>query len=170
MTAYTACHAQDVWVQLTTDEIRYAVQVGRQMRQTSVTNGHAEKITVGEGMGERIQLLGAVAELAVAKALNIPWRDQDGRYKQADLLDDIEVKLIGVNHYGLRVYDTIPDHYRVVGVVIPRGKERDPYRIPGWIQAGDAKRDRWLMRPFGIGLSFYAVPQSQLRPLKELTL
>jgi hypothetical protein len=54
-----------------------------------------------------------------------------------------------------------------VGIVIPKGKEREAYRIPGWILAKDAKQAEWKMNPYD-GRPMYCVPQDKLRPLSEL--
>jgi hypothetical protein len=88
-------------------------------------------------------------------------------YKKADLPHNIEVRLIGEDRYGLRVYKKDDASRRVVGVVIPPGKERGPYRIAGWIIAADAIQDCWEMAPYG-GRPMYPVPQEHLRPMSEL--
>jgi hypothetical protein len=100
---------------------------------------------------------------------------RSGTYNVPDLLDDIQVRLIGVNHYGLRVYpqhDGKGDepHWKVVGVVIERGDERKPpWRIPGWIYARDARRKEWLIDPHDRKAPMWAVPQEFLRDPMELS-
>jgi hypothetical protein len=117
--------------------------------------------------GMWLQQLGAVAERSVAKALDLYWSSPIDTFKRPDLSHEIEVRLIGVDHYGLRIRDSDRDTRRVVGIVIPAGRERDVYRIPGWIEAGSGKRPEWKMNPFN-GRPMFCVPQRFLRPLSEL--
>ena len=77
--------------------------------------------------------------MAVAYGLGYPMFLGSETFNVPDLPNDIQVRLIGVDHYGLRVYpqhDGKGDepHWKVVGVVILKGEERKPpWRIPGWI-------------------------------------
>lgn len=119
-------------------------------------------------MAIKIQALGAVCEGAAQAALGWPIKLQSGTYAVADLDGDIQVRLIGVDHYGLRVKPKDKDHWRVFGVIIPAGKERQPYRLPGWVYAGEAREhSEWLMNPNN-RTPMWAVPQSALRPNNEL--
>ncbi len=157
-------------VELTKQEIDEAALFGRKIYQSSQERGLKDyRPEVRNGVtGERIQMLGSVAERAAATGLGIPWTHWINTFHDPDLGHNIEVRLIGVNHYGLRVYDKDDDSRRVVGVVIEKGKERQPYRLPGWIYAGDAKRDEYRMDPHQKGHPMYAVPQWVLRPIREL--
>ena len=164
---YRAHHNGEEFVSLTDHEIDIAAYHGALIFRKSQRDWRANRPTVN-GDGRRIQMLGAVAERAAAKALGIYWPSAVDQGGLPDLPHEIEVRMIGIEHYGLRVRPRDPDDRRVVGVVIPRGGERAPYRLPGWILAGDAKRKEWLMDPNGGGWPFYAVPQHSLRPLAEL--
>jgi hypothetical protein len=154
------------FVQLTDSEYRGACDVGRWMYEKSHADGRSDAYGF-DGDGERIQILGSLCERAAAKALGIYWPGAIDQGDAPDLAFGVEVRLMGRDWYGLRLRPKDHDHRPNVGVVIEPGREAGPYRIPGWIIAGDGKRPEWMMAPNG-RLPMYAVPQSSLRPLAEL--
>lgn len=169
-TIYRAFHGNDEWIKLKDEIIDWVARHGVRKRKISVANGYRNHhgYDPDEETAIRVQALGDVAEAAIAEALGYPIVLSEGVFNVPDLPDDIQVRLIGVEHYGLRVYDSDEDHWRVVGVVIPRGKERERYRLPGWFMAGEAKRHlEWSMAPHNRP-PMIAVPQEILRPLSEL--
>ncbi len=167
---YRASNVHDTFVELTDVEFDAAMQHGRDMYASSQKRHLKDYRTfVRNGVdGERVQCLGSIAEHAAAKAIGIPWTRWVDTFKNPDLDGNIEVRLIGVDHYGLRVYPNDDESRRVVGVVIRKGEERSRYRIPGWILAGDAKRKEWMIDPLDRKRPVYAVPQSELLPLAKL--
>ena len=170
--AYTARADGNVWVSLTAHEIRRACEIGRLLWEKSHADGRSDRdgysgFTNGGDAGLRQQMLGALAERVAAKGLGVYWPESIDGFSDPDLPHNIEVRLVGADHYGLRVYPRTPNTRRVVGVVIPKGHERGPYRMPGWIVAADAKRDEWQMAPHGRPPMF-AVPQNDLRPMAWL--
>lgn len=178
MTDYRAFRDNDVMVSLDEWEIKGAVYIARCMWEKSHADGRQDKHgwegwnrdRDGIPQGLRSQMIGAVAERAVGKALDIYWPSAVDIGAAADFeRHNIEARLIGVDWYGLRVKPDEDPTKRVVGCVIPEGKEREPYRCPGWIVAGDAKRPEWLITPHERA-HVYAVPQRELRPLRELKL
>ena len=171
--SYCACHKNDVFVTLSGIEIDEAMEVGRKIYQSSQERGLRDyRKFKGNGWvdpdGERLQALGSVAERAAAKALGLEWTAWYDTFKRPDLHHNIEVRMMGVNRYGLRVYDRDHDSKRVVGIVIERGREAGPYRIPGWINAVHGKRPEYLMDPLGRGQPVFAVPQYRLHHLSVL--
>jgi hypothetical protein len=172
---FRACNDHAEFVSLDDDEIDFAIRRSRRKyQQGDQHDKHGwsgwEREVNGHRMGWRNQALGGHCEQAAAKALNVyPYHRFNDRFSQeADLPYDIEVKLIGRDYYGLRIYDKIPDHFRVVGVIIEPGKERGhPLRLPGWIRAEDGKRIGHLLAPHGMP-PFRAVAQSDLLPLDML--
>jgi hypothetical protein len=145
------------------------------MRKTSIARGHRDG---AGGFGHRpptseqamrSQCLGSLTEAIVRKGLNIDAPLTHETFNVADLPGGIQVRCIGVEHYGLRVYARDDLNWKVVGVVVPKGMERvSPYRIPGWIYAGDAQRDEWLIAP-NDGPPMWAAPQAKLSDARELT-
>jgi hypothetical protein len=170
MIYYEACNDNDVFVSLTDEEYEEAKNFGKFMYEHSQKQGYRDyRKFVRKGVdGQRVQELGSIAERAVAKACGIEWTAWVDTFKKPDLHHNIEVRLIGVDRYGLRVYDRDHDTRRVVGIVIEKGKEREPYRIPGWINAKYAKKDIYRMDPLGRGKPMYSVPQNKLRSLESL--
>jgi hypothetical protein len=157
---------------LTRYERERALEHGKILWERSHEDGRSDRdkwsgFTEGDQAGLRQQQLGALAERVVAKALSIYWPESLDGFSRPDLPHNIEARLIGVEHYGLRVYPRNPGSRRVVGVVIPRGHEDGPYRIPGWILAENAKRPKWKIAPHGRP-PMYCVPQPDLWPLSDL--
>lgn len=167
---YLASHMHDEFVTLTDDEFKLATRRGSDIQQSSDRMGIDNKRPKGWAgvAGERSHQIGQLAECAVAKALGIPWKNSLNTFKRADLRGNIEVRLIGADWYGLRVYERDNGTRRVVGCIIERGKERQSYRLPGWIHARDGKRQEFLMDPLERMQPMYSVPQYELRSLEVL--
>lgn len=171
--SYVEDHAASEWVEMTELEIDGAIWTGTQIWRKSHADGRNDRngwrgFTEGENPGQRHQCLGALAERIAAKSLSIYWPSACDNFGDADLAYNVEVKLIGAAHYGLRVYPRTHDSRRVIGVVIPKGTERDlRYRVAGWYVAGEAKRQDWAMAPHGLP-PMYCVPQAALRRVAEL--
>jgi hypothetical protein len=167
---YTAAPIRDS-VSLDAWEVHGAVERGLQQRADARGwKEYADNKPEGED-GARLQCLGQIAERAIAKRLNRYWLGLSGVGKAPDLEPNIEVRLIGVPHYGLRVRQDDIDTRIVIGIIIPRGDwiyglAKPPWAIPGWITAGAAKRAEWMMNPFA-GRPMYAVPQQFLHPLRR---
>lgn len=161
---YKASNKNDVFIELNDHEYQEAMEFGSELYKYSQESKFKDYRTfIRNGVdGERVQQLGALAELAVSKALMVKWPKGINTFKKEDLPFNIEVRLIGKNNYGLRVYDRDNDSRRVVGVVIEKNREREPYRIPGWINAKYAKKDFYKIDPLGRGRPVFAVPQEKL--------
>lgn len=172
MTIYRPCHDSSEWVTLTDEEIDYAQRVGLEMRKLSLRHNHRDYRAemdkeFSEKQAQKNQALGEVADLACRKYFEFSMTLVTENYQKADLPHNIEVRLIGNDSYGLRVYNKDHESRRVVGVVIPRGRERGPYRVAGWIVAADARQDHWEIAPWG-GRPMFAVPQEHLLPMSSL--
>jgi hypothetical protein len=163
---YEASHQHDLFVELTDAEFNEAWEAGAQIRQSSVDRGLRERLCAEDGM--RVQQLGEVAALAIAKAAGLPWTPGMDTFKNADVVHNIEARMMGREWYGLRVYDRDNSTRRVVGCIIEPGREREPYRIPGWINAKFAKREEWRCDFGNRGKPVYAAPQSALFGFDEL--
>lgn len=158
----------NIFVSLTESEIGEAWQVGTARRSMSENQDDTENYDGSTEMAVRINQIGALPEAAVRKALGLSVPLTIGTYKQADLPYNIEARLIGVENYGLRVKLTDAPDRRVVGVVIEQGKEYQPYRIPGWCYAHEARMSEWLQDFGDRSKPIHAVPQHYLRPWSEL--
>lgn len=168
---YTASHINSVTVELTSCEIDQAVRHGVRMRKVSMQRQHKNHkgYNPDDRKAMRVQCLGSLAEAIVCKALGIPVVLTSETFNVEDLPGGIQVRLIGVEHYGLRVYTKDDPSWKVVGVVIPFGKEREgSYRVAGWCLASEAQGNlEWEMAPCGRP-PMYCVPQNCLRSVSEL--
>lgn len=171
---YETCHDRDWWIELSRVEFDEAARHGMALRKFSLANGHRDKKGFGHRpptaeLALRMQVLGAVSEAIVRKALGFTVALKAQAYGEPDLPNNVEVRLITHEHYGLRVYPNDPNERKVVGVVITEGNERaGRYRIPGWIYAGNARLfDEWVMAPYD-GPPMWAVPQDELWDAREL--
>lgn len=169
---YLRCDDASEWVQLNPLEWRGAVITGKWIWRYSHRDGRKDRddwqgFKKGKHPGRRQQILGSLCERIAAKCLGIYWPSAFNNFSRADLPHDVEVRLIGADTYGLRVYPRNADHLRVIGVVIPRGSERgEPrgsyrFRVAGWRFAKDGKQPCWEMAPHGRP-PMYCVPQDQL--------
>jgi hypothetical protein len=169
---YKACYLRSYYVTLTDAEYLEAFQRGEAIYESSQRrNLRDHRAFVRKGIdGRRVQAIGEVAVRAVAKLLGLEWLDSMDTFKGADLHHNIEVRLIGREWYGLRVYDRDDNSRCVVGCVIEQGKEREAYRVPGWIKAKEGKKREWLADPLERHHPVYLVPQDYLLSLDELGL
>src|SRR6516164_3911952 len=168
MTDYAPHYRGSEYVWLTDPAIDLLARIGMEQRRVSIANGHRNKpgYDPDDMTAMRVQALATVCEGCGCAALNWPFDCiQSQVYNVADLPGDIQVRLIGREWYGLRVYPGDLDHWRVVGVVIPPGLERQPARLPGWVYAGDARcHQEWVINPHQGRAPMIAVPQRYLRP------
>jgi len=166
---YEADHSHETFVSLTEWELRGACNVGRWMYEKSHGDGRSDAHGFADdgASGLEQQMLGAIAERVVAKALGIYWPGAIDQGAEPDLPHDIEVRLMGRDHYGLRLRDKDPTGRRYVAVVIEPTTKRGPYRIPGWTPGTIEIDPEWGMAPNGRP-PMIAVPQSALYPLHEL--
>lgn len=167
---YKAFYENSVYVQLDEVEINTAALCGRMTYRASQDGLHHEyhKPKPDGPNGEHIQMLGELAAWSLAKYLDrYPMAFRT--YKGADMAGVVEARLIGVDHYGLRVYTKDVERGKlVVGVVIPRGHERRKHRIAGWIPAEDAAKEIWWSNPGDRERGFYCVPQDQLHHIDTI--
>ena len=105
--------------------------------------------------GLNIHLMGAIGEVACAKALNIfpSLRVNQFSGGAPDLLPDWEVRYRSKEDYDLIVRQRDDDDRRYILV---RGQP-PVLDVVGWIRGGDAKRAEWLKNYKGLG-SAYFVP------------
>lgn len=167
---YHACHIHDEWCELSDEEYAECFERGAEIYYSSQERNLKDNrnFTRNGVTGLRAQQLGEVSARAIAKALGLPWTNSMDTFKGADLPCKIECRLIGRDRYGLRVYETDKDWKRVVGCIIEPGREREPYRLPGWINAKHGKKTEWLDDPLNRGRPAFFVPQDKLHGLDVL--
>jgi hypothetical protein len=111
----------------------------------------------------QIDIEGAMAELAAAKALGMYWPATVDTFKGPDIGDDIQVRWTKYNDGRLlyRNADSTDEYYVLVTGCAPG------YEVRGWILGAHARRDEWADNPGGMGRAYF-VPQSHLQPISDL--
>ena len=171
MTLYESCSRNEQWAELSPQEIDEAIRHGVAMRKLSLSRKHKNHkgYDPDDRKAMRVQALGALAEAVACRVLRQEIRLESEVYNVADLPNGVQVRLIGRDNYGLRVYPKDDPSWSVLGVVILEGHERvGRYRVPGWYRTSDAlERDDWKMAPNGRP-PMWCVPQSELMPARLL--
>jgi hypothetical protein len=167
---YSPCHRNDEFVQLGKDDIDKCARYGLKLAQRAEERCY--KKTIGETADSatlaRGHAIGAVAEGALCRHFGWPIRFDPNSFNAPDLPGSIQVRAITRDYRPLRVKTRDKPHWRVVGVVIVRGREREEYRLPGWYYAGEAQAHPEWAEPWFDGPPVFMVPQEHLRPLSEL--
>ena len=108
-------------------------------------------------------ILGACAELAVAKILGICFSGTIGTYKEPDLPHEIEVRCRTKFWHDLPIYERDKSNRRFVLVT---GKSPD-FVVHGWADGSFRKPEFWRKlnpnRP-----AIWAIPKSRLHPIVSL--
>lgn len=141
----------DKWEQL------HATTIGAWRQLDNARRSDAHGFT---GNGHDAHIDGALAELAVAKALNVYWSGV--RADPFDLPGDcghLQVRSTRHRSGKLIVHPTDPDECAFVLVIASPPSQ---FLLAGWAYAADAKSDRWWADPTGNGRHVYFVPQSAL--------
>lgn len=150
-----------VVVILTPQEIRMAALIGVERRIESLGShraGAAGRAASASGPGWDIDIEGACAELACAKALRLYWPGTVGSFHEPDIPPDVQVRWTAHEDGKLivRADDDNTHKFVLVIGIAPR------YHIAGWIYGADAKQAGWAQAPNGRPAAFF-VPQADLR-------
>lgn len=110
----------------------------------------------------QIDIEGAMAELAFAKATGMFWSAGINTFKAPDV-GRVQIRSTPKKDNSLIIRSNDKDDDVFVLVI---GSAPD-YTIAGWIRGREGKDPQWVRSPNG-GASAYFVPQSHLRPIQEL--
>ena len=146
-------------VTLTWPEVVHAVLTGARRHYESTRKG-SQPAHGFTGDSLSIHIDGAAAEMACAKALGLYWSAPVNTYKDADLGEDIQVRLRRETGRQLIVRPSDSDEHRYVHVT---GTIPD-FTVHGWIYGKDAKRDEWSQE-YGGRPPAYFVPDEALEGL-----
>jgi hypothetical protein len=110
----------------------------------------------------QIDIEGAMAEMAYAKAMGMFWSGSVGTFKAPDV-GDVQIRSTprASNSLIIRANDKDDDIFVLVVGSAPE------YTIAGYIRGEDGKKQEWVRSPNG-GSAAYFVPQAALRPINEL--
>lgn len=144
-------------------EIEHAELAARHRNERAMQKGvaNAYGLTADDDKNLRLHTQGAAGELAVAKVLGRYWECGESKSDVGGL----EVRTMGKAHYGLRVRQA---DIRADKLCVAVVGQSPTFRIPGWIPARDAERIEWQVDTNDGRPPFYAVPQTELRPIDDL--
>jgi hypothetical protein len=148
-------------VKLSETEVRWATEVGARRHREAVEQGRKDAHGLTD-KGEERHILGALGELAVAKALDRYWSGHVNRFKGPDLSERMQVRCRSEEWHDLIVrQDDADDH----GFVLVTGRAPN-FVVHGWIIGRDAKR--FPLQAYGGREPAHFVPSSALHPIAEL--
>jgi hypothetical protein len=144
-------------------EVKVAYFVGEERHSSAMVKGLCEAHGANRTDSLKNHVVGAMAEAAVAKALNIYWDCSVDVFNRADLQPDIGVRSTPYDHGHLIIHNEDPDDRRFVLATGDDGH----FVVRGWMIGRDAKQPKWWRTPNNRPSAFW-VPQSELRPICEL--
>jgi hypothetical protein len=114
-------------------------------------------------------IVGALGEVAVAKALGIYWGGESRTLKDADLaVGDTPVQVRASTKYrGLRIRRNDRDDHLYIACTML--KPWTDWELLGWMRGGDAKRPEWNRPADNLGGESWFVPADDLRCMEDLT-
>lgn len=158
---------QGMIVELSEFEFALACYAGQLIHMLSEHRGYTERRINQKISPVRMNQIGQLGEMVVAKCLGLYWGGGSFTFAKADLAHNIEVRTISRASLGLKVRPRDVATKRVVGVLLPEDLKTRQFDVVGWKPASEAKDDRWLCNPYGKGPVYY-VPLDELRPIEEL--
>lgn len=140
-----------------------AAQVGAMRRIESLKKGFKPASGCDTSAPWQIDIEGAMAECAVAKALGVYW--SRGAWGKADIGRNVQVRHTKLQQGRLLVR---PNDEGDEPFVLAIGGD-GVYRIAGWLYGRECKQPEWLMTTKGREDSpAYFAPQDALRPIESL--
>lgn len=147
-------------ITLTSMEMLIATSLGTARHMQSV------KRTPSRGQPKSASLeshiMGAIGEIAAAKAIGIYPGFTVNNFDGADLGDDIQVRACREGRLIVADKDR-GDHKYVLVVGHP-----PEMNVVGWMWGSDAKRSEWLFDPKNNRPPAYFVPHEKLHPIKSI--
>lgn len=160
--------AEGVSAILSAEELEHASSVAAKRNESQRGADRADGKVMESSL--RADLMGAEGELAVSKALSLPW---DGEWLPIEVWDSW--KLDGNDVGSLEVRTT--DHENGRLILHPNDKDdvpyilvisthRPQYKLAGWMLARDGKQEKYWRND--VPRPCFMVPQGSLRPMSEL--
>ena len=150
-------------VTLTESELEMGFAIGKMRRIESLKKGlqNAHGFDARPSMID-IDVYGALAEIAYCKYRNTYWSGPVNNYKDPDAGDSVQVRHSQLNNASLILRENDREDYYYVLVT----GEMPTFKICGWIQGADGKRDNFLRAPNNRPPAWF-VPQSSLKPFNK---
>ncbi len=147
------------FVTLDPPEALMASYVGCRRRVASLARGCQDRHGYDGRNAWEQDILGALAELAVAKALDLHWSGSVNAWKRPDVGRSYQIRTTGyaAGRLLIRSEDPEVDTYILVVQVNPL-----QFKIAGQIDGRLARQPRWWTKPDPARPGCWAVPQSAL--------
>jgi hypothetical protein len=145
-------------ITLTELEIEMSGMVGLKRNLLAVMRGYKGKHGVDESKNWDLNIEGACAEFAVAKAINRYWEPTNGTFKSgADIGKNIQVRRRSKAGHDLIIRrDDNPEHiFFLITGSVPN------FTVQGWIKGQNGMKEEYLQGYGGRELAFF-VPQNAL--------
>jgi hypothetical protein len=165
---YRAKLTTEETVILTPTEMLCASQYGCLRQLQNIKNGARPRYGAGEEGAWEVHILGCMAEMAVAKYLNLFWAAAVGDYEALDVGGLVQVRSRMGGGEGPKV-DLIlhpkdgDDHPFVLVYSKP-----PEFRLAGWIMGSEGKRTDLWGDPAGTGRHAFFVPPGMLKDMASL--
>lgn len=154
-----------ILVPLESYEFDLAVYVGGRRCQEAHAIGGAASYSQRSGKldDQQVHIMGAGAEVAVAKWLNLFWPGTVNTWRKgvADVGRLVEVRWRSQPHYQLKVQ--LDDDPQRIYVLV-----RGSFLIVGWLWGKEAMQREWIKDFGAVGSPAYFPPNEKLRPPNEL--
>lgn len=161
--------SREVLISLSHEDISMAHGIAAKRNSSQRSANRGDGVVMKSSISA--DLIGAEGELAVSKALSLPW---DGKWLPIDVWDtwkvngndvaNLEVRSTKYATGRLILHDRDKDFSPFILVI---SSKKPVFRLAGWCYGFEGKKnDYWrddVPRPC------YMVPQSQLRPMNELS-
>lgn len=155
-------------IKLDEDDILLATEVAEMRNKSQREAKRRDGLVKGSSMGRDLQ--GALAELAVSRALNLPW---DGKWLPISIWDTWKIEGNDVGKLEIRSTDRIDGRL----ILHPSDKDFSPYvlvtstvdhnyKLVGWVYGKDGKADKYWRD--NVPRPCYMVPQVNLKSIDEL--
>lgn len=157
-----------VTIRLSPTHAALAARVGlMRMRSSGNTGRNPHRSQAGRSDAERVahEVLGCMAEAAVAQHLGIPYDGSVNRFHGAPDVGPFEVRATDRRNGCLIVRDN--DHPDRPYVLATGDGVRPVMILVGWLYGWEARDGRWLRNPHG-RRPCWMVPQHALHPVPTL--
>ncbi len=157
--------AGPVLVTLTADEMAYAERIGRERWERGRKRGGNDRLkSTARTNTPATDVLGAVAESAVAKWLGVPW--DEATIETPGRRADVAGYGVRAAPEGRRDFPIRPGDSHPMVMVLVRGARA---RLAGWYEPAEAyDHPEWRADRGGLGVAAWWVPVARLRSLASL--
>lgn len=153
-----------ITVQLTATELYRAIEQASKRHEQSASS-KMRNFVGNKSFNVLNDIFGACAEFALGKLLNAAHDETVGTYRKRNVAGIYCVKATAIRDGVLIVRPKDPESgIGVLGII----KSNFDVTFVGWLAHSDARRAEWYRSLNGSSAMAWCVPQSALKPMKEL--